>query len=405
MDIMHLAYGKPVQRSFNARTALIEASRCLLCHDAPCSAACPAGTDPGRFIRSLRLHNVKGAIETVRENNPLAGSCADVCPCERLCEGACSRSGIDVPIAIGRLQAYLVAEEKALGMHVRTVSGPPTGYRIACVGAGPASLACAAELAAAGCKVTVFEAAREPGGVLNRVILPSRLHPDVVRHDIRQIAALGVSFVCDTWIGPERLQGLASEYDAVFMGIGLWRSRRSDIPGMELCGVHMALEYLEQARTEHKRAEGVTLVIGGGDVAMDCAVTACQLGADTTIVYRRSIAEAPSGTAEMECVRRLGIPLFTGFAPVRIVGEEGRVSGMEFVGRDGYGRLTLKADRVIWAIGQERDPAFVDFVPGARIFAGGDCVNGGKTVVEAVAEGKAAARSILDALVVSSHSA
>lgn len=404
MNTVHIPYGAAAHTMLNARTAFAEASRCLLCHDAPCSAACPAQTDPGRFIRSLRLHNIKGAIETIRENNPFAGSCALVCPYDHLCEGACSRCGIDAPIAIGKLQAYLAQEEKNLGMQpLSAVAAAKNAHRVACVGSGPASLSCAAMLALSGCSVTVFEAADRPGGVLSRTILPSRLPVELVEHDISHITALGVNIVCNAPVSTEQLHQLAAEYDAVFVGVGLWRAKRPDIPGMELEGVHTALEYLEHARKPGAQATGLVLVIGGGDVAMDCAATACQLGASTSIVYRRSIAEAPSGVAEMEFVRRLGIPFFTGFAPSRIVGEKGRVTGMEFTGRDGYGSLSLKADHVVWAIGQERASDFADFAPSGRIFAGGDCVNGGKTVVEAVAEGKASARTILTALGIPPH--
>ena len=126
---------------FTPRTAMEEAARCLLCHDAPCSQACPAGTDPAKFIRSIRFRNVKGAAETIRENNPMGGTCAYVCPYDRLCEGACSRCGIDRPIQIGKLQRYAIEQEKALGMKTLVAPAEKKAAKVACIGAGPASLA------------------------------------------------------------------------------------------------------------------------------------------------------------------------------------------------------------------------------------------------------------------------
>ena len=172
---------------FTHRTAMEEAARCLLCHDAPCSKGCPAGTDPAKFIRSIRFRNVKGAAETIRSANVLGGTCARVCPYDNLCEEACSRCGIDKPIEIGKLQRYAIEQEKLFKMKTLVAPKQKKPGKIACVGAGPASLACAAELAKAGYKVTVFEREAKPGGVLTYGITPSRLPQAVVDHDISTV--------------------------------------------------------------------------------------------------------------------------------------------------------------------------------------------------------------------------
>ena len=395
--LLHIAYGESAEKAFNTRTAMAESARCLLCHDAPCSTACPAGTDPGKFIRSLRFHNIQGAAETIRENNPLGGCCALVCPYDNLCEGACSRTGIDEPIQIGKLQSFLVEQEKALGMRVMQ-PGPARREKVACIGAGPASLACAAFLAKAGCQVTVFEAQAKAGGVLSYGINPTRLPQDMVDFDISLIEALGVRFEYNTRVQATEVDGLCAKYDAVFAGVGMCAAKGLDIPGKELSGIVSALDYLKTARTlRHKENCSHVVIIGGGDVAMDCASSARQLGAEhTSIVYRRSIGEAPANKEELRLIQQLGIPFITGFAPTAFVGEQGKVCGVQFAGRDGYSQLLVKAEKVVVAIGQAIAADFSAPLKHARLFCGGDSVNGGKTVVDAVAEGKKAAQDILD---------
>ena len=214
--VIKKAYAEEMKQGYNLRTAMEEASRCLLCHDAPCSKSCPAKTDPAKFIRSLRFRNIKGAAETIRENNPLAGCCAEVCPYGQLCEQACSRTGIDKPIEIGKLQKFLVEMEKREGMEFLHVEEKRDG-KIACVGAGPASLACARELALFGYDVTIYEANEKAGGVLTYGIVPSRLPQEVVDFDIATIEKLGVTFKFNETIDAARLEELKAEYDAVFL--------------------------------------------------------------------------------------------------------------------------------------------------------------------------------------------
>ena len=396
--ILKLAYGMEKSTGFNYRLAMEEASRCLLCEDAPCSKGCPAGTDPAKFIRSLRFKNIKGAAETIRENNPLGGSCAWVCPYDRMCEEECSRCGIDKPIQIGKIQRYLVEEEQA--MSVKFVgAGKKIGKKVALIGAGPASLACARELAIAGVDTTIFEKQAKAGGVLRYGITPTRLPDRVVDFDIELIKELGVKFEFGKEIKFEDIEKLKNDYDAVFVGVGLWDSKKVNIEGCELKGVESAIDFLFKARTgEIKELPGRVVVIGGGDVAMDCATTARQLGSEKAcICYRRSIEEAPANIDEISFVREMGIPIYTGFAPEKICGENGRVTGLVAKGMKDDNEMTLKADMVIFAIGQEQVEEYKDFVAGDGVFSGGDALHGvGITVVESVCEGKEAAYQILD---------
>lgn len=396
--ILKLAYGMEKSTGFNYRLAMEEASRCLLCEDAPCSKGCPAGTDPAKFIRSLRFKNIKGAAETIRENNPLGGSCAWVCPYDRMCEEECSRCGIDKPIQIGKIQRYLVEEEQAMSAKF-VGAGKKIGKKVALIGAGPASLACARELAIAGVDTTIFEKQAKAGGVLRYGITPTRLPDRVVDFDIELIKELGVKFEFGKEIKFEDIEKLKNDYDAVFVGVGLWDSKKVNIEGCELKGVESAIDFLFKARTgQIKELPKRVVVIGGGDVAMDCATTARQLGSEKAcICYRRSIEEAPANIDEISFVREMGIPIYTGFAPEKICGENGRVTGLVAKGMKDDNEMTLKADMVIFAIGQKQVEEYKDFVAGDGVFSGGDALHGvGITVVESVCEGKEAAYQILD---------
>lgn len=398
-EVMRKAYAQEKEKGYDYRRAMEEAARCLLCEDAPCSAGCPAATDPGKFIRSLRFKNIRGAAETIRENNPLGACCAWVCPYDRMCEKECSRSGIDRPIQIGRLQRFLMEEEKRENMAFLPVV-PATGKKVACIGAGPASLACARDLALAGVQVTVYESREKAGGVLSFGITPTRLPQEVVDQDVAQIERLGVKFVFGKKVDKAGLEKLQKENDAVFVGVGLWGSKTPGIKGEELKGVESALDFLEQARTSGGQVglspEDTVLIIGGGNVAMDCVATAKQLGTRAMIVYRRTIEEAPADIEEIRFVQNMGVPIFTEFAPEEILGKDGKVAGLKCKSRDGYSEMTLKADRIIFAIGQTQVAEYQDLKTAPGLFVGGDASHpAGITVVESVAEGKAAALDIV----------
>jgi len=411
--VVKAKYTSEAVQGFTHRTALEEAARCLLCHDAPCSKGCPAGTDPAKFIRSIRFRNTKGAAETIRENNVLGGSCARICPYDNLCEEACSRCGIDKPIEIGKLQRYAVEQEKAFRMKVLKAPSKKKAGKIACVGAGPASLACAAELAKAGYQVTIFEKEEKAGGMLTYGITPSRLPQAVIDHDVAQVKGLGVKFEFGKEVGKNvDLQKLG--FDAIFIGAGLWGTMLPDIPGTNLKGVFTAIDFLKKAKTQKEAFKfgSRVVVVGGGDVAVDCAVTAKLLGAEEVrIVYRRTLEEAPGNMAEFHYALDLGIGITTNMAPLALEGKS-KLEFAAFKGRDKKSDLKIAADAIVFAIGQKAEDmtkimpvAVVDKgkikanASGktnlAKVFAAGDVVNGGKTAVEAVKEGKDAAASII----------
>lgn len=405
------------QQGFTHRTAMEEAARCLLCIDAPCSEGCPAGTDPGSFIRAIRFKNSKGAAEIIRENNVMGGSCARVCPYDRLCEEACSRCGIDKPIQIGKLQRYAVEQEKIHKMKILVAPEKKKAVKVACIGAGPASLACAAELAKEGYRVTIFEEAEKAGGVATFGITASRLPQKIVDQDIATVKGLGVKFVFNTKVGRDiTLEELKNDgFSAFFIGAGLWGAKIPAIEGADLKGVYSAVEFLKDANVNKGStlvAGKKVIVIGGGDVAMDCAVTAKLSGAEKAdIYYRRTLEEAPANMTEILHATNLGVAITTNFAPDKIVGS-GKVELMKFKGRDGKSSAEVACDVVVFAIGQAAEDmtAIADVklnekgavkatktgkTNRAGIFAAGDVVNGGKTIVEAVRDGKEAAAEII----------
>ncbi|MDR2132669.1 MAG: FAD-dependent oxidoreductase, partial [Clostridiales Family XIII bacterium] len=356
---------------------------------------------------------------TIRENNILGGSCARICPYDRLCEEACSRSGIDRPIEIGKLQRYAMEQEKIFKMKTLKAPSRKKDARVACVGAGPASLACAAALASAGYGVTIFEAEDKAGGMLTYGVPPTRLPQEVVDGDIDAVKGLGVEFVFNTKVGKDISLGdiKAKGFAAVFVGVGLWMSKSPAIEGAELDGVLNAIDFLKKARStggDTGLAGKNVIVIGGGDVAMDCAATAKLTGAASVAVYyRRTMEEAPANADELRYAFSLGIPIVTNFAPARLVGEGGKLKSAEFAGRDGKSSASVAADVVVFATGQapedmtrlakdlrltQKGLIDADESGGTNIpfvFAAGDAVNGGRTAVEAVAEGKAVAAEMI----------
>lgn len=387
-----------------------EASRCLLCYDAPCSKSCPAGTDPAKFVRSIRFRNVKGAAETIRENNPLGGICARVCPYDTFCEKACSATKIEKPIRIGLLQQFAVQQEKAYGMKVLQVSCDKQNKKIACIGAGPASLTVASELARAGYEVTIFEKEAKAGGMLTFGIATVRLPQSVIDFDIEQIKNLGVNFVFNKKIQKEELE----DFDAVFIGTGLWGENLPKIDGILLQGSFSAIKFLKEFRKGNPYfvKDKKVVVIGGGDVAIDCAVTANIYGAkDVKIIYRRSLEEAPGNIREFVHAFERGISVTTNMAPVALKGD-GKVETVEFEGfKNKSDKMTVSANIVVFATGQTSEIKETGLVPDDKLnekgfiktndtnitgkfFAGGDIVHGAKTVVEAVKAGKIAATAM-----------
>lgn len=431
-----------VDRGLSLQVAREEATRCLFCHDAPCVAACPTEIDVPGFIRAIATGNLDGSARIILAANPLGGTCARVCPVESLCEGACVRLSLDRTVPIGALQRFAIDAYRDAGRPF-FVAGPPAGKRVAVVGAGPAGLACAAELRRHGIDVTVFEARSRAGGLCAYGIVPWRHAREMTAHEVAEVERAGVEIRRETWVGeagsgPATVSvpaaDLLATYDAVFLGLGLGRSRRLGVPGEDLEGVVDALALLEPVATgtttDHgARAVGRRVaVIGGGSTALDAAAAATQLGAEeVTVFYRRGEAEAPAYPHAIELARSLGVRLHWLAAPVEITGAHGRVTGITFdtirLGEtDASGRATphpvpgaqfsVELETVVVATGQEALERLADdFAVSARggrvavdpttnrtanprVWAGGDLVNGGREVVNAVQDGKVAARSI-----------
>ncbi|ELO0859046.1 FAD-dependent oxidoreductase [Citrobacter amalonaticus] len=390
---------------FTPLLAIKEASRCLLCHDAPCSRSCPAETDPGKFIRSVYFRNFKGAAETIRENNALGAVCARVCPTEKLCQRGCSRSGIDKPIDIARLQRFVTDFERQTQMQIYQPGRKDKG-NVAIVGAGPAGLQASVTLCNLGYDVTVFEKTAQPGGWLRHGIPEFRLPQSVLDAEIARITEMGVTIRCGCEIGNTvTLEALKAEYRAVLLTVGL--SKGMSLPLLNDAGTaEIAVDFLQRARG---KAGGISvpqsaLVIGGGDVAMDVASTLKILGCESvTCVAREELAEFPASEKEFTTTQALGVSIIDGFTPTAVDGNKVTFRHVRLPGE-----LSLTAEKIILAVGQHAGlEAFsgiqvqsntVDTrhyqtaVPG--LFAAGDIVQGDKTVVYAVKTGKEAAQAI-----------
>ena len=410
--------------------ARIEASRCLFCHDAPCITACPTGIDVPTFIKKIVTDNLAGAARTILEANVLGASCARVCPTQVLCEGACVVRGLEGdPIKIGRLQRHATDHALARGLDVLPPSRPRHERRVAVVGAGPAGLGCAAELARLGYRVTVYDRRPKGGGLNTYGIAYYKMPPEVSLAEVRMIEQRGVEFRQGLEIGRDvAAADLVRDHDAVFLGIGLGGGRRLGIPGEELPEVVEAVEFIDWIRTRplHEVPVGRRVaVIGGGNTAIDAVTQARRLGAESaTIIYRRGAAEMPAYPFEVELAKADGCGFLCDAMPVAVVGDAGHVTGLRLartVARDGRvtavpgSEFTFPCDLVLRAVGQEHvsgrlrdwfpdlavdaagrvshDPATMQTnLP--MLFVGGDCANGGREVVHAVAEGTRAARGI-----------
>ena len=392
---MSQKYQEEYEVAFTPRLVMEEASRCLLCLDAPCSASCPAGTDPAKFIRSLRFKNVKGAAETVRINNILGAICARVCPTERYCQEGCSRSGID----IGRIQRYITDFEEALDMEILEVK-EPNGKNVAVIGSGPGGLTTAAELAKEGFKVTIYEKEAKAGGYLRYGIPEYRLPNRVVDKEIDRIVSLGVDIVLNTRVGEDiSLEQLRKENDAVVLAVG--SSEGKMLPMFENNRkVIKAVDWLKKTKSRKgnvKVPENV-LVIGGGDVAMDVVTSLKLLGCPhvTDVVYEQ-FSEFRASKKELMGAQEQGVTIIDGYVPVGTA----RGGIVKFKHRIIPAELKLKADLIILAVGQVANVDGLEVtlekgevnakgcrVPNTNLFFAGDIGHGEKTVVWGVRSGK-----------------
>ena len=428
---------KQMNKGFDFGQALAEADRCLLCHDAPCSKACPAETDPAGFIRKFRFRNITGAIRTIKKNNILGGACGVLCPTAELCEKECSATGIGRPIAIGKIQRFLVEYARELNFSVFE-KADPRPEKVAVVGSGPAGLSCAAELAKDGYHVTVFEARKESGGVLRYGVVSFRFDMDFLAAEMADIKKLGVEFKCGSSIDSQNKAEdlLKNSYQAVFLAPGLWDAVRLQ-EKKDIKGLYGSVAYLEALRDGQLDAfagkiENKTVaVIGGGSVAMDCIGAAIRLGAkDVYLVYRRSYTQMPAEEDEKIEALNEGIHFLLLNQPIDyVLGDDGGLKGLKLVRTalgdvDASGRRSpvniegsewvLPADLVIEAIGNKADDQSPAWYPQVKlnekkliqvdpdtgktsmdgIFAGGDIVRGPALVVNAVQDGKVAALAI-----------
>jgi NADPH-dependent glutamate synthase beta subunit-like oxidoreductase len=428
-----------MEKGFDLGQAMAEADRCLLCHDPPCSKGCPAETDPGTFIRKLRLKNVTGAIRTIKSNNILGGACGVLCPASRLCERECCATGIARPIEIARIQRALIEHSWKIGFAPVSASAERP-ERVAVVGSGPAGLSCAAECAREGLRVTVFEQRPEPGGVIRYGVPAYRFDKDFLSHEIADVERLGVQFRCGARIkGAEGLRDLVADgFDAIFLAPGLWAAETL-FGAKKIGGVYSSVDFLALLREERFELLGENIegkdvaVLGGGSVAMDCAQSCVKLGArNTHLVYRRSFREMPAEEEERLASLRLGVHFLLLNQPEGYVEDGGGAAKSLTLARtkldepDASGRRApvkisgsdwrLDVQAVVEAIGNRPDSAQwsdaleVDgrglIVADARTgraaesltYAGGDIVRGPGLVVEAVQDGKRAARALLEAL-------
>ena len=403
--------------------AIVEADRCLDCRGgeapAPCMVACPADVDIPSFVTSVADDDPAAAATTIFQANLLGGTCARVCPVEVLCQAGCvlSHDG-QPPIEIAALQRYATEWAFENGVPLRPTA-PANGLRAAVVGAGPAGLAAAGELAALGYAVTLYDERDEPGGLVRYAIAPYRQTNEPLPAEAAALARLGVEFRHGVRIDRAELDTLIADNDAVVLAVGMGADVQLHYPGEELAGVWDSLDFIERLKTDAAPEIGARVaVVGGGNTAVDVAVEAKRLGATVALLlYRRTEAEMPAYPHEVELARHEGVTIHFLVNPVEFVGAD-RVEGvrcalMQLGAPDESGRrrpeavpgseFVIPVDTVVKAIGQEPRSEFADLLTTAdahgctshpKVFAAGDALNGGASVVQAVREAKLAVRSI-----------
>lgn len=416
---------------YDEAEAVAEANRCLYCVDAPCIKACPTAIDIPTFIRKIATGNVKGAARTILSQNLLGKSCGQVCPVEVLCAGACVYNEWErEPIRIGRLQRHAV--ETALAKDPALFKAkPPTGERVALIGAGPASIAAAGWLALEGHEAVIYERKELPGGLNTLGIAPYKMKVEDSIAEISWVLSLGDielfpgMEVVDEPSGPGQIAAreLLDKYDAVFLGLGLGADSRLNVPGEDGDGVVGATHLIERLKADPSlRLGGVqrALVVGGGNTAIDIAHELALLGIDATMVYRGPASDMSAYEHEMLHGKADGVKVLEGRVSVQVLRDEkGKVCALRVARAENKRPIPgteedVPADLIVLAVGQNRATAIARAFPGVeldargrvvvdpktgrtgnpRVWSGGDCVNGGKEVVNAVAEARVAVQSI-----------
>ncbi|MGB4846042.1 MAG: NAD(P)-dependent oxidoreductase [Ferruginibacter sp.] len=415
-----------------ADAAMVEANRCLFCYDAPCMKSCPTGIDVPKFIKQIATENIKGSAHTIFSSNIMGAGCSKVCPVEKLCEGACVYNFMEeTPIHIAKLQRY--STEIAMQRNWQSFERKPSnGKKVAIVGAGPAGLSCAHVLSREGIDVTIFEKESKGGGLMTYGIAAYKVTPQFCEDEVNYILGIGgIEIKYNQELGKDiSLAQLKKDFDAVYLGIGVGVARQLDIPGEKLEGVVDAIQFIYDIRANGFSTVPVgdkVAVIGMGMTAIDAATQAKRLGAkEVTLVYRRTEAEKPCTDVELDIAKLDGCEIIWLAAPQKIKGSAGKVkqlvcSVMKLGEPDASGRrspidtgetFNLDVDMVIKAAGQVPFEKLVkkfkiENLKGKiaiddncatnikGVFAGGDAVNGGKEVVDAVQAGKDGAALIL----------
>jgi dihydropyrimidine dehydrogenase (NAD+) subunit PreT len=404
--------------------ALLEANKCLFCHDAPCMHACPTHIDVPSFIKKIATGNMRGSARVILDANPMGHSCARACPVEVLCEGACVLNERDEePIKIALLQRH--STDWALDHDYQPFApGAPTGKRVAIVGAGPAGLSCARDLRRLGHAVAIFDDRAVPGGLNSFGIAEYKMRQPLALAEVKMVLDLGVEMRSGVRVGTDvPMQQLLADYDAVYVAVGLGATRRLGIPGEDLPGVSDALVFIEHLKSNayaNTRVGNHVVVVGAGNTAIDAATQAKRLGAQrVTIVYRRGPEDMSAYPYEYELAKKDGCEFRFNTVPKAILGN-GQVTGLECArsdagaegpdGKRAFRELpdsahVIACDTVLRALGQtpraELAKSLGLRVDGSRlvsdnpkVLVGGDCGNGGAEIVNAAAEGVQAAKKI-----------
>jgi dihydropyrimidine dehydrogenase (NAD+) subunit PreT len=419
-----LADAKP---GYTAAEAHAESERCLYCHDAPCIVACPTSIDIPRFIQQIATGNTLGAARTIMTDNILGYSCARVCPVEVLCVGDCVYNGWHKPpIQIGRLQRFAteaaLARETQTGRKIFTPKTREKHHKVALIGAGPASLACAAYLRLEGHEAVIFERGTLPGGLNTTGVAPYKLHTEDSLREVEYVRSLGVEIRTGVEVGRDvTTESLATDYDAVFIGVGLGADTTLGVANEDGPGVVGATAFIARMKNEPGfTVDGVrnAVVVGGGNTAIDVARELARLGvANVSMVYRRTAQEMSGYVHEMNAARVDGVRLVESSQPAAVVRDGNHhVSALRITSTVGTPvERDIPCDLLVLAIGQSKLRSLAQRFEGvsldkrgcvvvdaatrrtgnARVYAGGDCINGGKEVVNAVADGREAARAMM----------
>lgn len=414
---------KDFKKPYNKTQAFVESNRCLYCYDAPCITACPTSIDVPQFIRRIANDNVKGAARTIFDSNILGMSCARVCPVEVLCVGACVYNNEDVPpIQIGKLQRYATDQAFEKGWHFYE-AGADTGKKVALIGGGPASLSAAHRLRRYGHSVTIFDRADTLGGLNTTGVAPYKMKADKALEEVEWILSIGGIEVRTGVDVPTDISWaqLQADFDAIFIGFGLGNDSYMDVPNSDAKGIFGAVDYIANMKLENVDVSDVqdAVVIGGGNTAVDAVRELAGLGIPNVYMVYRGDEEKMSGYAhEWVEAKKENVLGYWRSQPVAFIAEKGRVIGVTCLEMDQNKKpipgseFAIGADLVLLAIGQGKQGALASSLSGLEIewgkivvdangatgcegvFAGGDCINGGKEVVNATFDGDQAAQAI-----------